>query len=220
MEKKIKENKEYVKEEKLQSAQEMISEFIFVKHQVKKADAILIPGNNEGMLAVHAAELYKEGYAPIIIPSGKYSILKGKFLYPTQQNLVPDLSYETESDYLSAVLMVYGVPKEAIWQERCATYTHENAIFTKKLLDDRKVALKSAIICCQAYHARRCLMYYRLLFPDTELMISPVVTKEISKENWFLEDTKIDAVLGEMERCGNQFHEIFKEKKKEKIEEK
>ena len=79
MEKKIKEKKEYVKEEKLQSAQEMISEFIFVKHQVKKADAILIPGNNEGMLAVHAAELYKEGYAPIIIPSGKYSILKGKF---------------------------------------------------------------------------------------------------------------------------------------------
>lgn len=53
-------------------------------------------------------------------------------------------------------------------------------------------------------------MYYRLLFPDAKLIVSPVVTKGISKENWFLEDEKIDVVLGEMERCGSQFHEIFK----------
>ena len=197
-------------EKKIESAQEMISEFIFVEHQLKKADAILIPGSNEGILAVHAAGLYKNGYAPIVIPSRKYSILKGKFWGPAQEGLAPEQPYETESDYLSAVLTAHGVPREAIWQEREATYTYENAIFTRKLLDERGVTLKNAILCCQAYHARRCLMYYRLLFPDAKLIVSPVVTKGISKENWFLEDEKIDVVLGEMERCGSQFHEIFK----------
>ncbi|MDO4454673.1 MAG: YdcF family protein [Eubacteriales bacterium] len=206
-------------EKTIESAQEMISEFIFAEHTLKKADAILIPGSNEGMLAVHAAELYKNGYAPIVIPSGKYSILKGKFLYPAQEGLAPEQTYETESDYLSAVLISHGVPREAVWQEREATYTYENAILTRKLLDGRGINLKKAIICCQAYHARRCLMYYRLLFPDTELLVHPVVTKGICKENWFLEEEKIDAVLGEMERCGSQFHEIFKEKRKGKEKE-
>lgn len=194
------------------STKDMISDFLFVEHDKKKADVIFIPGSGQGSLAVHAAELYGEGYAPVIIPSGKYSITEGRFLGPAQKGLAPDELYETESDYLSAVLKAHGVPKQAIWQERQATYTYENAVFTERLLRKKGTEIKNAIISCQAYHARRCLMYYRLLFPDIELIVSPVVTRGISKDNWDLDCEKIDVVLGEMERCGSQFHEIFKER--------
>lgn len=198
--------------EKTMTTRDMITDFIFVEDELEKADAILIPGSNEGSLAVHAADLYREGYAPLVIPSGKYSILQGKFLGAAEKGLAAEKSYETESDYLAAVLMEHGVPQEAIWKEREATYTYENAIFTRKLLERNKRVIRTAILSCKAYHARRCLMYYQLLFPEVKLIVSPVVTNGISRENWDLDDGKIDIVLGEMERCGSQFHEIFKEK--------
>ncbi len=192
--------------------EQTITQFIFVEHPLQKAEAIFIPGSNEGSLAVHAADLYQRGYAPIIVPSGKYSILTGRFCGGAQPGLAPQGDYETESDYLEAVLIRHGVPKKVIFKEREATYTYENAIFTERLLKERGMKISRAILCCQAYHARRCLMYYQLLFPDTEFFVSPVVTKEISRENWYLDAGKIDAVLGEMERCGSQFHEILKER--------
>lgn len=192
--------------------EQTITQFIFIEHPLQRADAILIPGSNEGALAVRAADLYRRGYAPLVVPSGKYSILTGRFCGAAQTGLAPEREYETESDYLEAVLIEHGVPAEAVWKEREATYTYENAIFTEKLFRERKRKISRAILCCQAYHARRCLMYYQLLFPETEFLVSPVVTKEISRENWYLDAGKIDAVLGEMERCGSQFHEILKER--------
>ena len=103
-----------------------ITEFIFLQDKPKKADVIFIPGSNEGDLARRAAELYHEGYAPLIVPSGKYAKWIG-------HNLVKE--YETESDYFEAILLHEGVPQEAVLKEREATYTYENAIFTKKLLE-------------------------------------------------------------------------------------
>ena len=71
--------------------------------------------------------------------------------------------------------------------------------------------IKKAILCPQACHARRALSYYEILYPQTEFMVCPTVTRDISRENWFLEPEKIDVVLGELERCGSQFHKILRE---------
>lgn len=179
-----------------------ITEFIFLQDKPKKADVIFIPGSNEGDLARRAAELYHEGYAPLIVPSGKYAKWIG-------HNLVKE--YETESDYFEAILLHEGVPKEAVLKEREATYTYENAIFTKKFLEKRGIEVKTAILCPQAYHARRSKLYYQVLFPDTEILVCPTVTKGISRENWFKSPEKIDKVLSELERCGSQFHEIVEQ---------
>ena len=179
-----------------------ITEFIFLQDKPKKADVIFIPGSNEGDLARRAAELYHEGYAPLIVPSGKYAKWIG-------HNLVKE--YETESDYFEAILLHEGVPEEAVLKEREATYTYENAIFTKKLLEKRGIEVKTAILCPQAYHARRSKLYYQVLFPDTEILVCPTVTKGISRENWFKSREKIDKVLSELERCGSQFHEIVEQ---------
>lgn len=179
-----------------------ITDFIFLQDKPKKADVIFIPGSNEGDLARRAAKLYHEGYAPLIVPSGKYAKWLG-------HNLVEE--YETESDYFAKILWEEGVPREAVLKEREATYTYENAIFTKKLLEERGIGVKTAILCPQAYHARRSKLYYQVLFPHTEILVCPTVTKDISRENWFKSREKIDKVLSELERCGSQFHEIVEQ---------
>lgn len=194
-----------------------MTEFIFVEHQPEKADVIFVPGGNYPDSARYAAQLYKEGWAPYVMPSGKYSIVTGKFILA--ENVAADseqsMEYETEWDYLRGVLMENGVPSEAVLKENEATYTYENAIYSRKKLDEMGMIVKKAILCCQAFHARRCLLYYQEQFPDTEFIVCPVVTKGISKENWYLTEYGIQTVLGEMERCGAQFHEIMRKYKEE-----
>ena len=181
---------------------EEMTNFIFLEDEPRKADVIFLPGSEEGALAKTAARLYLEGYAPIIVPSGKYAKWTGRSVVD---------AFETESDHFAHLLMEEGVPADAILKEREATYTYQNAINTRKLLDEKGITVKRALLCCQAYHARRSKLYYQVLFPETEILVVPTITKGITKDNWFRKEESIEIVLGEIERCGSQFHEIVRE---------
>ena len=181
-----------------------ITEFIFVENEPERADVIFVPGGSYPDSAKRAAALYADGFAPWILPSGKYGKLRGAFQDPEGKGRM------TEWEYLRDILLSCNVPGGAILKEDQATFTWENAICSRRVLESMQIDVKKAIVVCQAFHARRCLMYYQEQFPDTEILICPVVTKDITKQNWFLDERKIDTVLGEVERCGSQFHEIMK----------
>lgn len=184
-----------------------ITDFIFVEHTPERADIIFVPGGNYPEAAKRAAALYREGYAPCVMPSGRHSITKGRFERP---------GFSSECAYLSSILREEGVPKDAILQEDQATYTYENAIFSKRKLKELGIPVRKALICCQAFHARRSLMYYQEQFPEVDFVVCPVVTRGISRNSWYCTDAGIDTVLGELERCGGQFHEIMRQWKEEK----
>lgn len=187
------------REKKMTKFLQELTEFVFLEDGPQPADVIFVPGSEEGILAETAAKLYKEGYAPWIVPSGKYAKWTGKCGID---------GFETEADYFAHLMIEKGVPESAILKEREATYTYENAIYTKRLLDEKGICVKKALLCCQAYHARRCKLYYQVLFPETEIYVCPTVTKGITRKQWFKDPEHIRIVLGEIERCGSQFHEI------------
>ena len=54
-----------------------VTEFIFVEDQPEKADVIFVPGSRTTEHAIHAAELYHAGYAPYVLPSGRYALTRG-----------------------------------------------------------------------------------------------------------------------------------------------
>ena len=54
-----------------------IGDFIFLENDPERADIIFVPGNGYPQMAEKAAELYKKGFAPLVLPSGKYSITDG-----------------------------------------------------------------------------------------------------------------------------------------------
>ena len=56
-----------------------IEDFIFIEDKPEKADVIFVPGNGYPQMAEKAAQLYRCGMAPKILPSGRYSITAGKF---------------------------------------------------------------------------------------------------------------------------------------------
>ena len=187
-----------------------LTDFIFVEDAPEKADVLFVPGGAYGEIAEHAARLYRQGYVPRILISGKYSITEGRFAGAKSPASYRKYSYRTECEFLSDILLKNGVPPEAILQEEEATFTYENAINSRALTDSLGLSVRTAIISCQAYHARRCLLYFSLLYPDTRFLICPAVTRGISRDTWMLDPEKIDLVLGEVERCGSQFHDILK----------
>lgn len=192
------------------------TDFIFVKHEPQSADVIFVPGSETKALGEKAAELWKAGMAPYILVSGRYSILKNSFAAEeAASGKTPQ--FETEAAYLADVMYRNGVPEDAVWKEETATYTYENAILSKKMLDARGYTVKTAILCCKPFHARRSLLYYQLLFPKTKFYVCPC-DYSITEENWYRTKAGIDTVLGEIARCGTQFGEILKSRIKNETE--
>lgn len=180
-------------------------EYIFQEDTLEKADIIFVPGNGYPQMAEAAAELYKRGYAPYILPSGKHSIITGEFSGVLAKSEIYDGNYETEWEFLQDVLIKNGVPKEAILREDASTFTYENAIFSKNVTDAANLKIKKAIMCCKNYHARRACLYYQLLYPETEFMVKAVCVDGIRKENWQQTEAGVDAVTGEITRIIKQF---------------
>lgn len=190
---------------------DQITEFVFAEHKLEQANIIFIPGSGHPQLAEEAARLYHQGWAPWILPSGRYSITTGKFSGVLDKQECYQGSYETEWDFLSQVLQEKGVPGTAILKEDRATYTYENAIYSRQVTDGMGLEIKKAILCSKPYHARRCLLYYQLLYPDTKFMVYPIKDSKIQRDNWFLTEEGTRLVFGELERMGTQFHEIMRE---------
>ena len=184
-----------------------ITEFIFLEALPKKADIIIVPGNTWPQPARRAAALYQAGMAPYIVVSGRYSKGRSAFEGPSCDRECYKGPYAAEADFLTDVLMQAGVPGEAILQEREATFTLENAEYIRKMLEEKHLPIKRAIICCQAFHARRCRMYFEYVFQDREIefLMCPAVTQSISRDNWAESKKGLETVLGELRRCGEQF---------------
>ena len=188
-----------------------ITEFIFVEDKPEKSDVMFIPGSGFPQLAEEAAKLYHQGLVPYILPSGRYSVLNGKFAGVQEKKELYDGEYETEWEFLKEVLKKNHVSEEHILREDKATYTYENAIYSRKVTDCLGMEIKKAILCCKPYHARRSLLYYQLLYPETQFFVRPIQDSDVKRENWYLTEKGIRLVFGEVQKIGEQFEDITKE---------
>ena len=181
-----------------------ITEFIFVSDEPVKSDIIFLPGSSDPRIPEMAAEFYAKKYSRLILPSGRYGIGGGKFPGAKTKKDIYDKDYFTECEFYTDVLIKNGVPESMILRENQSMFTKDNAVLSRKVTDENNLVIKSAIICCKPFHARRCLMYYQLAFPETDIKIVPV-DNSIRRDTWFLSKEGMERVLGELSRCGSQF---------------
>jgi uncharacterized SAM-binding protein YcdF (DUF218 family) len=92
----------------------------------------------------HAAELYHEGAAPLIVGSG------GLGKHPP-----------SEADVMLAQLVGLGVPASVIRTETRSHTTLENAVFTARIL--RQNNLKNVLVVSDKYHLPRAVLCFRKL---------------------------------------------------------
>lgn len=182
-----------------------ISNFIFISDEPEKVDAIFMPGGSHPELPEYAADLYHKGYAKWLVPSGGVSVKRNKWPGPRSKAEIYNGDYQSDCEFFIDVLVKNGVPLEAIIGEDKSGHTRDNAFLSRKVVDKSGVDIKTALIVCKAFHARRCLMLYQMAFPDVEIRVCPIHCFNITKDNWYMTEKGIDRVLGEVARCGCQF---------------
>ena len=182
-----------------------ISNFIFVSDEPEKVDAIFLPGGSHPEQPEYAAELYNQGYAKWIIPSGGISVKRDKWPGVRSKADIYSGDYKSDCEFFTDVLLKNGIPASAIIGENQSGHTRDNAFLSREAVNRAGIEIKTALIVCKAFHARRCLMLYQMAFLDAEIKVCPVHCYNITKENWYKSETGIDRVLGELARCGNQF---------------
>lgn len=188
-----------------------ITNFIFVEDKPQKVDAIFLPGGSHPKQPEYAAELYHKGYAKWLIPSGGVSVKRDKWPGVRSKADIYNGDYQSDCEFFIDVFIKNGVPADTIIGEDKSGHTRDNAFLSRMVVDEKGIEIKTAIIVCKAFHARRCLMLYQMAFPDTKFYVCPVVCMGITKDNWYKSEQGTDRVLGELARCGNQFVGDIKE---------
>src|ERR1700730_9877410 len=114
-----------------------------VNHAIEKADCILVLGSHDLRVAERGAELFLDGWAPLLIFSGGLG------------NFTKALWTETEADLFAKIARNKGVPEKDILIENKSTNTGENILFTQQLLKEKKLDPQSFLLIQKPYMERR-----------------------------------------------------------------
>lgn len=171
---------------------ERVTRYLFVSHSPERADVLLVPGGPFAEPAERAAQLYRAGYAPLVALSGNCWIFHRS-------------GGPSECQRLARELERAGVPHTAILRENRARHTLENARLTRLLLDAAGVTVHTALLCCQSFHARRCLKAYGRYFPEAKLIVCPAPTRGFDETNWHKKPVGVFKVCTELLKCTGLF---------------
>ncbi len=107
--------------------------------------------NSDSDRVLHGARLFRAGKAPIVIASGG--------------QVFPESQAESESHYMSELMVEWGVTADAIIIEPNSRTTFENAVETKKLLDSN--GIRTVLLITSAFHMPRAYATFKKLGIDT-----------------------------------------------------
>jgi uncharacterized SAM-binding protein YcdF (DUF218 family) len=158
-------------------------EYHHMKHLLKKCDCILVLGSHDLRVAEGGAELYLQGYAPVIIFSGGLG------------RLTQHMWRETEAEQFARIAIEKGVPEKAILIEDKSTNTGENILFTQQLLKEHNLHPQSFIVVQKPYMERRSYATFKKHWPDKDVIVT---SPQISFANYPTEEIPLEKVINIM----------------------
>ncbi len=151
-----------------------------MNHQLAKADCILALGSHDLRVADRAAELYLEGWAPLVIMSGGLG------------NFTQGMWTESEADKFAAIAIQKGVPAGAVLVENKSTNTGENILFTQQLLKQKGLDPQRFIVVQKPYMERRSFATFKKHWPDKNLLVT---SPQIPFDEYATDDIPLDRVI-------------------------
>nr|WP_319555921.1 YdcF family protein [uncultured Vibrio sp.] len=141
---------------------ETLWDYMQLKHQLKPADCLLVMCSNDLRVAEHAAKLYQQKLAPLIVFAGG----KGRF--------TDGLFDKSEAETFAEIAQVAGVPDDAVLVETQSTNSGENVRFTHQLLEDKGILCDSVIVVQKPFMERRAIATFEKQWqsPYSQLQVS------------------------------------------------
>ncbi len=149
----------------IEALAETIWNYHLMRHEVAKADAILVLCSHDERIAERGSQLFLDGWAPWLIFSGG------------QGAITKTLWSEPEAERFARIAEGLHVPRECILVEPHSTNTGENIEFTKRLLVEHGLNPQKFILVQKPYMERRSYATFRKLWPNKEVIVtSPQVS--------------------------------------------
>ena len=138
-----------------------------LQHELMPSDAVLVLCSHDLRVAERGAELFLEGWAPLLIFSGGLgSITRALMTTP-------------EADQFAEIARRMGVPADRILIENKSTNTGENVRFTRALLEAQGLAPRTFIVVQKPYMERRSYATFRRVWPEPQVRVtSPQVSMD------------------------------------------
>lgn len=160
-----------------------------LNHTLKKSDCILVLGSHDTRVANWGAELYLQGYAPLLIFTGGLG------------NLTLGVWEEPEADKFAKIALVMGIPAKDILIENKSTNTGENILFTQELLKTKGLDPESFIVVQKPYMERRSFATFKKHWPDKSLLVSsPPIAFELYPTSEIIMESVVNIMVGDLQR--------------------
>lgn len=172
---------------------EKIWQYHQMKHQLEKADALLVLCSHDKKVAETGAQLFLEGWAPLLIFAGGLG------------SVTREIWTEPEADQFAKIAISLGVPSNKILIENRSSNTGENILFTKQLLAEKQIDLQRFILVQKPYMERRSFATFKKVWPEKEVLVtSPQVSFEEYLRRYANEglskDDVISIMVGDLQR--------------------
>lgn len=172
---------------------EKVWQYHQLRHELSRADAILVLCSHDIRVAERGAQLFLDGWAPLLIFSGGLGAI------------TRHLWDEPEADQFARRAVAMGVPRRAILIENNSTNTGENVSFTRRLLADKQIDPEKFILVQKPYMERRSFATFRKQWPEKEVLVtSPQVSlhdylQQYSNETLTADDV-VSIMVGDLQR--------------------
>jgi uncharacterized SAM-binding protein YcdF (DUF218 family) len=147
-------------DERVRPLIEKIWRYHQLNHELSPADAILALCSHDTVVAERAAQLFLEGWAPLLIFAGGLGAIT-KHLWS-----------EPEADQFARIAIRMGVPESAILKENRSTNTGENVLFTRQMLAARGIEPRTFILVQKPYMERRTFATFRQVWPGPDVIVT------------------------------------------------
>ncbi|MDD5050840.1 MAG: YdcF family protein [Candidatus Pacebacteria bacterium] len=171
-----------------------IWDYHHMNQPLQKAQVIIVLGNRDTRVAEYAAQLYLDGYAPLLLCAGSGSIHNHKL---GREQFVGT----TEAEVFADVAMKMGVRKDAIIIENESQNTGQNYEFAIKKLKERHLNPKRIILVQKPYMERRTYATGKVWLPQTQLIVtSPQIPFEAYFNETNTKERVINTIVGDLQR--------------------
>jgi uncharacterized SAM-binding protein YcdF (DUF218 family) len=174
-------------DDRVRALAQRIWDYHQMHHAVEHADAILVLCSYDTAVAERGAQLWLEGWAPLLIFSGGLGAITKR------------MWSEPEADQFARIAMGMGVPADRILIENQSTNTGENVALTRELLAARGLDPASFILVQKPYMERRSYATFKKRWPGKHAVVtSPQVSFDEYLARYSNDALSHDEVIGIM----------------------